>query len=143
MERLSQEIIDLIAHQVRLLGKPNDRRSNLAPLSTISRGWQNAVERMLFRSLTFRYDDFDELARILHAGGGRRQYVRVFRYEYTGSSSPSDRELGRTPELRRFADAITFHRHMVKLLEFINIQCVSITMLCREQWLELYVDGCR
>ena len=113
MNRLSQEVVDMIAGYL-----PNrlDRQSSnsaLAPYATISRAWKRAVEKTLFESISFKNDELGELAVKLNSNGGRWGYVRKLTYKILAAPDPTTRRKSLNVDM-------DFWTRMVALMHFIN-----------------------
>ncbi|KAK4450884.1 hypothetical protein QBC34DRAFT_401797 [Podospora aff. communis PSN243] len=78
MNRIPHEIVDMIASQVILMYEPPPyywkSADRLSPYATISRSWQYAIERHLFRRLDVLSTDFSTLESIL-LNMRRRNYL--------------------------------------------------------------------
>jgi len=92
MNKLSQEVVDIIVrHLVDLLEKKDAKLGKpgqpLAPYSTISYRWKQAVESVLFASVTIKDDNLSKAEEIIGSGGGRWRYVRCLTYKFRAHAS--------------------------------------------------------
>jgi len=107
MEKLPQEMVDLIAHHLGNIWWIKDsRKIPLSNYATISKKWKKAIESIVFKYIRVR--DLDKAQQILGASGGRWSYVRHITYHIPLAGPGPD-----------------FAARMKSLLEFINHHWVS------------------
>ena len=80
MKTFPQELVDAI---VGCLNAPKTTQPShwplvcrLSPYATVSRKWQYAIERILFRSLTVKLGDMEKLEQVL-SDSRRRGYLKT------------------------------------------------------------------
>ena len=87
MNKLSQEVVDIIARHLHDLLEKDAKSSKLAPFSTISYRWTHAVENILFASISIKDAELSRAEEILGSNGGRWRYVRCLTYKF-GAAAP-------------------------------------------------------
>lgn len=85
MKTYPQELIDAI---IGRLNAPNATQPSywpfvcrLSPYATVSRKWQYAIERILFRSLTVKLGDMEKLEQVL-SDSRRRGYLKTLSFTF-------------------------------------------------------------